>query len=47
MTKLKFVAMNLTVKSPIASESPGMLMATGNTESKMKRNSKSDAASSS
>ena len=34
-------------KSPIASNSPGTLTATGKPESSMRRNSKSDAASSS
>ena len=36
-----------SAKSPIASKSPGILIATGKPESKMRRNSKSDAASSS
>ena len=56
MAKSKSTAMNLsshgptsssTVKSPIASTSPGILTATGKPESRMRRNSKSDAASSS
>ena len=36
-----------SAKSPIASKSPGILIATGKPESRMRRNSKSDAASSS
>ena len=36
-----------TASSPIASKSPGILRATGKLESRMRRNSKSDAASSS
>ena len=56
MAKSKSTAMNLSshvptssssAKSPIASKSPGILMATGKPQSRMKRNSKSDAASSS
>ena len=52
----KSTAMNLSshvqascssAKSPIASKSPGILIATGKPESRMRRNSKSDAASSS
>ena len=52
----KSAAMNLSshvptssssAKSPIASKSPGILTATGKPESRMRRNSKSDAASSS
>ena len=55
MAKSKSTAMNLsshgptsssTAKSPIASTSPGILTATGKPESRMRRNSKSDAASS-
>ena len=34
-------------KNPVASKSPGILIATGKPESRMRRNSKSDAASSS
>ena len=54
--KSKSTAMNLSshvptssssAKSPIASKSPGILIATGKPESRMRRNSKSDAASSS
>ena len=40
-------ASSSTAESPIASQSQGMLIATGNAESRMRRNSKSDAASSS
>ena len=36
-----------SAKSPIASKGPGILIATGKPESRMRRNSKSDAASSS
>ena len=38
---------SFSAKSPIASKSPGILLATGKPESRMRRNSKSDAASSS
>ena len=56
MAKSKSTAMNLSshvptssssAKSPIASKSPGILIATGKPGSRMRRNSKSDAASSS
>ena len=56
VAKSKSTAMNLsshvlasssTATIPFASESPGILTATGKLESKMRRNSKSDAASSS
>ena len=56
VAKLKSTTMNLSshvptssssAKSPIASKSPGILIATGKPESRMRRNSKSDAASSS
>ena len=56
VAKSKSTAMNLSsyvpassssAKSPIASKSPGMLIATEKPESRMRRNSKSDAASSS
>ena len=56
VAKSKSTAMNLSshvptssssAKSPIASKSPGILIATGKPESRMRRNSKSDAASSS
>ena len=56
VAKSKSAAMNLSsqvptssssAKSPIASKSPGILIATGKPESRMRRNSKSDAASSS
>ena len=56
VAKSKSTAMNLSshvptssssAKSPIASESPGILIATRKPESRMRRNSKSDAASSS
>ena len=56
MAKSKSTAMNLSshvptssssAKSPIASKIPGILIATGKPESRMRRNSESDAASSS
>ena len=56
LAKSKSTAMNLSshvptssssAKSPIASKSPGVLIATGKRESRMRRNSKPDAASSS
>ena len=56
LAKSKSTSMNLSshiptsfssAKSPIASQSPGILIATGKPESRMGRNSKSDAASSS
>ena len=56
VTKSKSTAMNVSshvptssssAKSPIASKGPGKLTATGKPESRMRRNSKSDAASSS
>ena len=56
MAKSKSTAMNLSshvptssssAKSPIASQLPGILTATRKPESRMRRNSKSDAASSS
>ena len=56
MAKSKSTATNLSshvptssssANSPIASESLGILMATGKPESRMRRNSRSDAASSS
>ena len=56
MVESKSTAMNLSSqvptkffiqKSPNASKSPGMLEAIGKLESRMRRNSKSDAASSS
>ena len=56
MAKSKSTATNLSshvltssssAKSPIASKSPGILIAAGKPESKTRRNSKSDAASSS
>ena len=56
VAKSKSTAMNLSshvlassssAKSPIASKSPGILIATGTPESRTRRNSKSDAASSS
>ena len=56
VAKSKFTAMNLSshvptssssAKSPIASKGPGKLIAMGKPESRMRRNSKSDAASSS
>ena len=56
VAKSKSTAMNLPshvpkssspAKSPIASKNPGILIATGKPESRMRRNSKSDAASSS
>ena len=56
VAKSKSTAMNLSshgpassssAKSLIASKSPGILTATGKPESRMRRNAKSDAASSS
>ena len=56
MAKSKSTAINLSshvptssssAKSPIASKSPGILIASGKLESRMRRNLKSDAASSS
>ena len=56
MAESKSTAMNLSshvptssssAKSPVAFKSPGKLIATGKPESRMRRNSKSDAASSS
>ena len=51
MAKSKSTAMNLSshvsANHPIASKSPGILIASGKPESRMRRNSKSDATSSS
>ena len=47
MNHSHFPASSSSAKIPIASKSPGILTSTGKPESRMRRNSKSDAASSS